>query len=260
MTAVGRLVCIGVGMTAGAHLTPNARKHIEQANVLFADVPNGLFIAWLKEMHGDVRSLASFRNEQRSVHETNLSIAEALLAEVRRGANVCAAFYGHPGSFGGPARLAIEIARNEGFATHLEPAVSAEDCLYADLEIDPGRYGCQHYEAGQFMRYRRSVDSSAYLVLWNIDTPRDVLVAESNTIAYRTVLLDALANDYPADHTIIVYRPATLMNRDPYVLQLPLALLPWAAIEPHACLVLPPAAELLPDPDRQARLAALTTG
>lgn len=259
MNAAGRLVCIGVGMTAGAHLTASAKRHIERADILFIDVPNALFGAWLKDMHGDVRDVGTIRAEQRLPGETNLAIAEILLTEVRKGANVCAAFYGHPGTFGGPARVAIQLARNEGYSTHLEPSLSAEDCLYADLDIDPGKYGCQHYEASQLMRYRRSIDSSAYLVLWNVDTPQDALVAKSNTSAYRKVLLDALAGDYTPDHMVVVYRPPTLMDRNPYVLKLPLALLPWAAIGPQACVVLPPAAELLPDPIRQARLATLTT-
>jgi hypothetical protein len=259
MNASGRLVCIGLGMTAGAHLTPRAQSYIERSDILFADVPNALFEAWLKEMHDDVRSLESIRGQDRPPSDIDRAIADVLLAEVRKGANVCAAFYGHPGIFGGAARAALQIARSEGYSTHLEPGISAEDCLYADLDIDPGKYGCQHFEASQLMRYRRSIDSSAYLVLWNIDSPADALVSKSNTIAYRKVLLDVLADDYSPDHTIVVYRPASLMDRNPYVLKLPLALLPWAAIGPHACLVVPPAAELLPDPMRQARLATLTT-
>ena len=29
----------------------------------------------------------------------------------------------------------------------LEPGISATDCLYAELSSDPGRFGCQHFEA-----------------------------------------------------------------------------------------------------------------
>jgi hypothetical protein len=31
------------------------------------------------------------------------------------------------------------------------PGISAEDCLFADLGIDPGIYGCQSYEATDFL-------------------------------------------------------------------------------------------------------------
>ena len=55
----------------------------------------------------------------------------------------------------------------------MEPGISAEDCLYADLGIDPGSVGCQHYEASQFMFYRRRIDPSAYLVLWQVGIAGD---------------------------------------------------------------------------------------
>jgi hypothetical protein len=31
------------------------------------------------------------------------------------------------------------------------PAVSAEDCLFADLGVDPGAAGCQSHEAADFL-------------------------------------------------------------------------------------------------------------
>ena len=139
----------------------------------------------------------------------------------------------------------------------MEPGISTADCLYADLGIDPGAYGCQHYEASQLMRYRRSLDSSAYLMLWNIDSPPEGIVAEANVVAYRKLLLETLASEYPPEHSILVYRPADPSYGTARILRLPLALLPTADIEPHACVVIPPAAELLPDAARQARLATL---
>ncbi len=48
----------------------------------------------------------------------------------------------------------------------MEPGISAEDCLYADLGLDPGTYGCQHYEASNLMFYQRTIDTAAYLILW----------------------------------------------------------------------------------------------
>src|SRR3546814_8782204 len=84
----------------------------------------------------------------------------AMLAEVRAGRRVCGAFYGHPGVFARVPHKAIAQARAEGFEAHMEAGVSAEDCLYADLGIDPGEVGCQHYEASQFMFYRSEEHTS----------------------------------------------------------------------------------------------------
>ena len=65
------------------------------------------------------------------------------------------------GVFAQAPRKAIEQARLEGFPARMEPGISSEDCLYADVGIDPGARGCQHVEATQFMMYRRRIDPSA---------------------------------------------------------------------------------------------------
>src|SRR3546814_21038374 len=76
----------------------------------------------------------------------------------------------------------------------MEAGVSAEDCLYADLGIDPGEVGCQHYEASQFMFYHRRIDPSAYLVLWQVGVAGDRSVRRFSTgPAPRRLLVDRLA-------------------------------------------------------------------
>jgi Tetrapyrrole (Corrin/Porphyrin) Methylases len=171
---------------------------------------------------------------------------------------VCGAFYGHPGVFAWPTHKAIEIARREGYRAHMEPGVSAEDCLYADLGIDPGKFGCQHYEASQFMFNRRRVDTSSYLVLWQVGVAGDQSFARFATgAAYRQVLIDVLSRDYDLDHEAIIYRAATLPVDRPRIEQIALGKLAGADIDMHATLVIPPASALQPDQQILARLAAL---
>ena len=129
----GSLVCVGVGMTLGSHLTPLSRSYIESADVVFAATSDGIVELWLAKMNPDVRSLQPFYREGKSRAETYREMVAAMLAEVRAGKRVCGAFYGHPGVFAGVPHEAIEQARREGYAAHMEPGVSAEDCLYADL-------------------------------------------------------------------------------------------------------------------------------
>jgi hypothetical protein len=140
----------------------------------------------------------------------------------------------------------------------MEPGVSAEDCLYADLGIDPGKYGCQHYEASQLMFYRRSVDTSAYLILWQVAVAGDRSFAKFSTgPAYRQVLLDVLAREYPLDHKCFIYTAAVLPTQKPRIECIALQALPHTPIDLHATLVIPPATDLLPDPMIRKRLAAL---
>jgi precorrin-3B methylase len=149
MGGPGSLVCVGIGMTLGSHLTPLARSYIEKSDVVFAGLSDGIIELWLAKMHPDVRTLQSLYQEGKSRLDTYGQMLDCMLTEVRAGKQVCGAFYGHAGVFAWPPHKAIEIARAEGYRAHMEPGVSAEDCLYADLGIDPGKYGCQHQVGGR---------------------------------------------------------------------------------------------------------------
>ena len=258
MGGSGSLVCVGVGMTLGSHLTPLARSYIEKSDVVFVGLSNGIMELWLQKMHADVRSLQPFYREGTSRQDTYRHMVEAMMTEVRAGKRACGAFYGHPGVFAWPTHKAIETARGEGFPAHMEPGVSAEDCLYADLGIDPGDYGCQHYEASQLMFYRRRLDTSAYVILWQVGVAGDQSFARFSTgAAYRRVLVEVLARDYELDHEVILYRAATLPSSEARIARMPLGALPEADLDLQTTLVIPPATALLPDLQIRERLSAL---
>jgi uncharacterized protein YabN with tetrapyrrole methylase and pyrophosphatase domain len=254
----GSLVCVGVGMTLGSHITPLARSYIEKADVVFAALSDGIAELWLARMNPNMRSFQALYKEGKSRADTYREMVDAMLTEVRAGKQVCGAFYGHPGVFALPSHKAIAVARAEGYRAYMEPGVSAEDCLYADLGFDPGRYGCQHYEASQFMFYRRRVDISAYLILWQIGVAGDQSFARFSTNSqYRQVLVDILSRDYDLAHQVILYKAATLPIHEPRIEQLPLCKLSDAEIDMHATLVIPPARPLEPDPQIRERLSSL---
>lgn len=254
----GSLVCVGLGMTLGSHISPLARSHIEQADVVFAALSDGIVELWLGRMHADVRSLQPFYQEGTSRMESYWQMVEAMLTEVRAGKRVCGVFYGHPGVFAWVPHKAIEIARDEAYPAHMEPGISAEDCLYADLGIDPGAYGCQHYEASQLLFYQRRIDPTAYLVLWQVGVVGDQSMARFSTnAAYRQVLVDVLARDYPLQHEVIIYRAATLPIQSARIKRVALAALAQAKVDMADTVVIPPARPLQPNPEILARFDAL---
>jgi uncharacterized protein YabN with tetrapyrrole methylase and pyrophosphatase domain len=245
-------------MTLGSHLTPLARSHIEKSDVVFTALSNGVMELWLAKMNPDVRSLQRYYREGKSRRETYREMVDALLTEVRLGKRVCGAFYGHPGVFAWPSHKAIELARSEGYPAHMEPGVSALDCLYADLGIDPGSYGCQQFEASQFMFYRRRVDTAAYLVLWQVGVAGDRALRRFSTgAAHRRILVELLCRDYAPTHEVILYRAAMLAISRPQILRLPLHALPDAECDMQSTLVVPPFSALEPDPLVVERLRAL---
>jgi precorrin-3B methylase len=254
----GSLVCVGLGMTLGSHLGPLARSHIEQADVVFAGLSDGIVELWLTRMHKDVRSLQPYYREGTSRMHTYRQMVEAILTEVRAGKRVCGVFYGHPGVFAWAPHKSIEVARREGYPAHMEPGISAEDCLYADLGIDPGRFGCQHYEASQLLFYQRRIDPTAYLVLWQVGLVGDQSLARFSTgPAYRELLVEVLARDYPLDHEVIIYRTPTLPIQQARIERVALGELPQADIGMADTVVIPPVGPLQVDTEMRARLKAL---
>lgn len=261
MARQGSLSCVGVGMVLGAHLAPRARSLIEQAEVVFTVVSDPLVEQWLAGMNGDVRSLQDCYAPGRPRLSTYREMRERVLAQVRAGHRVCLALYGHPGVFARMPHEVVAAARAEDHPAHMEPAISAEDCLYADLGIDPGRVGCQHHEATQLLLNRRRLDPSAWLVVWQVALAGDRRnVTRGTSPAHRALLVERLQDDYPADHEVMVYEAATLAIASPRIERMPLAALPGARLELQSTLVVPPAMPLQPDPVMQARLVALEAG
>ncbi|GFZ97319.1 SAM-dependent methyltransferase [Dyella caseinilytica] len=254
----GSLACVGMGMTLGSHLTPLARSHIEQADVVFAALSHHAVEMWLERMHPDVRSLQPYYQEGKPRIETYREWVDLMLTEVRAGERVCAVFYGHPGIFAWSPHKAIQTARAEGFEAYMEPGISAEDCLYADLGIDPGRFGCQHFEASQLLLCERRIDPAGYLVLWQVGTLGNWSVgAFQKGPMYRQVLVELLSRDYPLDHEVIIYRGATLPIEKPRVRRIALRDLPDIALTTEETVVLPPAGPLRPNLALRDRLNAL---
>lgn len=140
----------------------------------------------------------------------------------------------------------------------MEPGISAEDCLYADLGIDPGSLGCQHFEVNQFVFFKRRLDPTAYLVLWQVAMIANASVSRADAPgAYRQLLVDRLSRDYPLDHEVIVYRAATLPIEKPRIRKVLLRDIPHIAMTAEETMVVPPAEALQRDEDFIRRVEAL---
>jgi len=254
----GRLACVGLGMTLGSHLTPLARSHITQADVVFAALSDAIAEEWLKRMHPDVRSLQPYYAEGKPRMKTYREWVALMMTELRAGKRVCGVFYGHPGIFAWSPHRVIKEARAEGFDAHMEPGISAEDCLYADLGFDPGRYGCQHFEASQLLYCDRRVDPAGYLVLWQVGVVGNRSVGRFDAApAYRALLVERLEQDYPPDHEVIIYRGATLPVEQPRIQRIALRELAGIPLTAEETVVLPPAVTLQPNRAMLVRLQAL---
>lgn len=245
MSKQGRLVCVGVGMTLGAHISPICRSHIEEADIVFCSVSDPLVERWVEQLARNFENLQLFYQEGKDRRETYQQMINTVLSAVREGQHVVAVFYGHPGVFAMAPHKMIQQASEEGFNAHMEPGISAEDCLYADMLIDPGKFGCQHYEATQFMLYQRNVDTSAYLILWQIGLAGDVGAKQYvSGLKQRRLLLELLLQTYPPDVNVALYEAPTLAVHHPRIEWFRLDELLDVTIYQHSTLVIPPARQM----------------
>ena len=129
-----------------------------------------------------------------------------IIDAVRQGADVCAAFYGHPGVFAFPPHEAIGRARAEGFRARMLPAISAEGCLFADLGVDPATSGCQSFEATDFLVSNRKFDMNSSLILWQIGVIGDSTFQQNgNDVSRLSILSNYLSEFYGDAHIAVVY-------------------------------------------------------
>ncbi|WP_438865305.1 SAM-dependent methyltransferase [Neptunicella sp.] len=252
------ITCVGLGMKLGAHISPICKSHIEQADVVFCAAADSLFEMWVTEMNPDVRSLQSYYAEGKSRYDTYKQMVEAIMTEVRAGKKVVAAFYGHPCVFARVAGDVIEVAEQENFPAQIEAGISAEDCLYADLRIDPGKFGCQHFETSQLMFYQRIIDPAGYLILWQLAVAGDrKLTRYATGKAYRQILIEQLYQHYPPEHQVILYEAAVLPIDKVRKQVISLADLVDADITQATTLVIPPAIAMIKNEKVMKRLAEL---
>lgn len=243
----GRLVIVGSGIELGRHMGQRAVSEIRRAEVVFCLV--GEFaLAWLQRIRPDVVSLHDAYGEDKDRRQTYREMETRILASVNEGRHVCAVFYGHPGVFADVPHETLRKVREEGHDTRMEPGISAEACLYADLGMDPGKRGVQSFEATQFLAYRRRVDPTALLILWQVALSGDLSCTGFNADPERLqVLVDKLAKTYSPETEVILYEAAEVSIESFRAERLALRDLPRARYQEYTTLVIPPAGELEPD-------------
>jgi uncharacterized protein YabN with tetrapyrrole methylase and pyrophosphatase domain len=253
----GSLTVVGTGIKLGSHLTAESRAAMESADRLFYLAADGITEQWLASQSRCAVSLLDCYVSGKERKWIYAHMVERILSSVRGGEKVCVAIYGHPGVFVNAAHASIAQARQEGYPAKMLPAVSAEDCLFADLGVDPAANGCQSYEATDFLLYRRRIDNRAALILWQAGMIGQFDYRTNYSTAGVSLLSEALAVHYPANHPIILYEAAIYPICDGRQEKVMLAELSNANIGPATTLYISAAEPSVPDETIKRRLTDL---
>ena len=121
------------------------------------------------------------------------------------------------------------------------PGISAEDCLFADLLIDPGSAGCLSLEATDLLLYSKKLNTDYHLIIWQagiigaLDHPK----LHDNTNGIK-LLLKYLRQYYNLDHPIILYSAAQYPGLEPLIIRSTLENLLELKLSRISTLYLPP--------------------
>jgi uncharacterized protein YabN with tetrapyrrole methylase and pyrophosphatase domain len=246
----GSLVVVGTGIKLIAHTTAEALGCMQRAEKLFYLVTDPAIEAWVRRLNPSATTLYDCYVDGKPREKSYEQMTGRILSAVRSGLNVCVAFYGHPGVFADTPHRSIRRARREGFPARMLPGVSAEDCLFADLGVDPGVNGCQSFEATDFLASRRRFDPTSSLILWQVGVLGEPSVRDDMTCRPERlrVLIDALRRHYSVRHPVVLYEAAQFSVCNPVIKRVPLFKLLKQTILPMTTLYLPPRPSRAEDP------------
>ncbi|HEM1534290.1 TPA: methylase [Legionella pneumophila] len=201
------LIVVGSGIKSVSHLTEETKKIIQQADkVLFLVNENNLKSWILREAKGS-ESLEPLYFATPKRVDAYRNISNYIIDTYQQVKNLCVVFYGHPTVFAESALDAVRRIKEQNGKAIILPAISSMDCLFADLEIDPGEQGCFTIDATELLIYERQIDVYAHLILWQI---ANLGMSNTQKTSKIDVLSSYLREYYTDEQAICIYEASTL--------------------------------------------------
>ncbi len=245
----GSLTIVGLGIKFIGHMTTETKGWLDYADKILYAAGDTIYIKWIQENYPEAEPFVYYYKDRPRIDAYNKWV-EQMLEPMREGKKVCAIFYGHPGVFVYASREAIRLSRERGYEAHMLPGISADACLYADLVVDPAEFGCQHYNATDFLLKKRKWDTRSSLILWQIS-----LIGEDGYEKGKCnyhgikVLSDYLTEYYGPDHEVIIYQAAQFSIVEPIINKLTIKKIPEEKITILSTLYIPPKEKAETDPE-----------
>ena len=255
----GSLVAVGTGIKTVGQLTVEAIAWMRRADKILYVIGDPIAEAAIADFNKEnAESLSHFYGENKPRLQTYNEMVERILECVRSGMATVLACYGHPGVFVYPSHEAIRRCRAEGYEARMLPGISAEDCLFADLGVDPGIMGCQSYEATDFLANGRRIDPTSSVVLWQIGVVGDATFKKFGyDLSAFPLLIERLLQSYPPNHVAYLYEAAIFPGCEPIIQPVEIQSLGSVPLTAGYTLYIPPAYATSADPVMYARMKAM---
>lgn len=232
-----KLIVVGSGIKSISHLTEETKRIIQNADKVLYLINEENLKEWIQREAKDTESLDAiyFSSEKRV--QIYQALTNRIIEEYKKVPILCVVFYGHPTVFADSALNAVKYIKNNGGEAIILPAISAQDCLFSDLEIDPGDNGCFSIEATELVLFERSIDIHAHAILWQVANFGRV---DGKQTDHLTILKDYLSGFYQKDQPICLYEASLLPTCPPRIDWIELQHLDTAIITAITTVYIPP--------------------
>ncbi|HII4560457.1 TPA: SAM-dependent methyltransferase [Legionella pneumophila] len=232
-----KLIVVGSGIKSISHVTEETKRVIQSADKVLYLINEDNLKHWIQREAKNSESLDSiyFSSEKRI--EAYQALTTHIIEEYKKVPILCVVFYGHPTVFADSALNAVRRIKQDNGEAIILPAVSSQDCLFSDLEIDPGDQGCFSIEATELVLFERCIDIHAHLILWQVANFGRTDGKITNSLS---ILKDYLSDYYPADYSICLYEAPSLPTCPPRIEWIQLSNLELSAISSITTVYIPP--------------------
>lgn len=266
------LFVVGLGITNVDQVTRETERVLSACReVLYVDtgVATGPWLATLCDRVTDLygESYAEGGARLDAYHHMAARTVEAALDH----APVAFAMQGHPLVYAYAPFLIRDMARALDLEVRVLPGITAMDCLFADLWLDPSVRGLQMYEATDLLLRARPLQPDVPALIWQVGNLETRLHTQRVSTAERfDRFAEHLLRFYPPGHPVTAYFAPPHPLMEPSAITFDLQDIGDHAADLHAgvTLYLPPASERpvrdadllgrLDDPDHLDRITRVS--
>jgi uncharacterized protein YabN with tetrapyrrole methylase and pyrophosphatase domain len=254
------LVIAGLGIRIN-HVTPETLDALQSSRVVFYVGKAPGVRELIESCCAEAVDLSTAYRENVDRFETYKFMAAVIVDAALSRSPVTFAEYGHPLVLAQPSVLAVRAATRLGLRTRVLPAVSALDCLFADLGIDPVQAGLQMHEATELLLYKRPLVPQMATIIWQVGTLETRLyTGGKKSLPERLVRFrDYLIGYYPPGHIVFSVASSTDPQSPPTIHRFRIDELPARSDLLHTgtTLYIPPASQpSIADDDLMSQLTS----
>jgi uncharacterized protein YabN with tetrapyrrole methylase and pyrophosphatase domain len=237
---MNKLFVVGSGIKSISHISQETKVIIQQSDKVLYLLNEDSLKEWVKRESKASQSLEPIYFSSSKRIDAYQNITNYIIEQHSKYKSLCVIFYGHPTVYAQSALSAVKEIREKDGEAYILPAISFLDCLFSDLEIDPGEHGCFTIDATELLIYERVLDKYSHVIISQISSlgQHDVELTSKIEILY-----NYLKDFYEDDTQICLYEAAQLPTIKPVIKWITLHELIDCQLNQKITLYIPPVAK-----------------